>query len=190
MLKTSQELYTAAKQIFTQATEAIGEYKPMLNRSTELNELVDLAYACRETEAFLDESRKNLRIVRELCEQAACQKFAIEIQTQDDGETNIKTGFCTATVTSSQMAPIPNRKTHPQEYAALLRFLNVPEQYINVDDKKDAHCPLALHWPGLVELVAQRAEQGLPLPPGMAGGKTYTQWKLKMLKRKEVDETL
>ena len=174
------EAYRAAKQAHNTCIQQFVKLETMLQDGCRgsKHEVADIAYALRETRELAEDIRKRCDALGKTAQNVGCL-LAIS-----SGNPNaIKTEYVTATPTVRDITSIPKRREQPEQFAALMQFLEVPK---NLWDGGE-HAALSVNWPGLVELISKRSSDGLPLPPGIDPEKTYPEYSLRMLGKKEVD---
>jgi hypothetical protein len=189
MLPLAVNMYSIVKQAHEEATTSITELKravPALSNSD--TELADLAYALKKMEEFADDIRKQCKALGKTVQTAACVTF-IKNHAADDpnAETTdtIKTEYCTARPDVLHVATVPSRKTDPEGYKKFCEFFKLDPALIGDEETPGA---ISINWQGMIELLTERASQGLPLPPGCDPSKTYPMYRLSPIrKRKEVD---
>jgi hypothetical protein len=149
-------------------------------RLTSLPELVDLIYALRKTSELADTARKEMNRIEELTIKQACL-----IWTTTDGNP-IRSDYVTGSPDIKMMASLPRRKSNPEGYAALMRYLGVPDELWDTsDEESEAVRP---HFPGMVDLLSRAMQEGRPLPPGISPENTYPLYKMRLVAKKGVDE--
>jgi hypothetical protein len=157
--------------------------------ASDILEIANVAYAIKQSLNLIESTRKDLNALHDQFCRLACVRWVQQVEmAMTDGtepEDNIKTDFCTATPDIKQIAAIPTRKRDPEGFASLMRFLEIPESVWNVPEECEVVRP---HFPGLVDMLSDRASKGLPLPAGIDPHKTYPQYKLVTRGLKGVDE--
>jgi len=174
----AQDIYTKIKQCHNECYGLVKELLASAPKNQE--ELADIAYALNECTALLKDLGKITNGGSETCQKIACALWSQAEQTQP-----IRTDHMTATPRIRYMATLPSRKKDPEGFAALMTHLGIPQYLWDVPEGQ----PVAaqLNWPGMVELLTQQAEQGLPLPKGVDPSKTYPVYALTIRGRKEVN---
>ena len=139
-------------------------------------ELADLVYVLRQCEQLVNDTRKDITAVMELCEQIACLKW----MTDDPTGSPIRGTLSTASPEVKQMASLPRQSSDPEGYAKLMDYLQIPEAVRDRD-------LLRIHWPAFTDLITELASNGKPLPPGIKADNTYPLYKLRCRKKAGVD---
>jgi hypothetical protein len=173
------ELYKLAKEFHKRVVEEDAALTRWLASNTSREDHADMAYAIRETTNFMEDARKKLFHVSELAQKLACI-ISVHIGQAD----SFRTEHCTATPDPKTFISIPRRSTHPEQYAKLMEHLKIPRELWDVSEED--HAVVKPHWPGLVDYIARQLQEGLPLPGGVDPNKTWVEYKLRLLKKKEV----
>lgn len=143
---------------------------------SDLEELADIAFACRELAGLFDQMRKDSNKTGELAQKIACVQH-IQLGLTDP----IRTEFCSASPQIKQQCVLPRADRHPEQYAKLMEFLGVPKESCAVPE--NGHSLVSFNWKGITDLATQRAEKGLPVPPGCDPELTFAEYKLQMRKK-------
>lgn len=149
--------------------------EPVENRQIKSEDLVDMAYVLREMAALADDIRRECAAHQGLMEKAACIEWVV----RNDPTGPIRGELAVGTPDLKQMSSLPKPKTEPAEYRAMMLYLGVPE---------NLHDVVRPHWPAMVDWISDLTAQGKPLPPGIDLTKTYPVYRLRLLKKKAVDE--
>jgi hypothetical protein len=155
--------------------------------SDSMTENADHAYAMREIEKFLDDSRKDVAAQRKLAERAA----AIKWSTSPSASDNIKTDYCTATPDIKTVAKIPTIEKNPDEYTALMDWLQIDPCLRDhgkvLDELGERETEIvSVKWPAFQDYVTRLVAQGYPPPPGVDPGATWKEYVLRIKKRKPI----
>lgn len=145
-----------------------------------MHEQADYAYAFREIYRLADDLRKEAQLNKDLSEKIACLLWV-----KDGTGESIRTEHCTCTPKVRMSAKIPKKSHDPEDYANLMRFLQIPESVWNIPDEDFE--VVRIHWPGFIEYVSKLLEEGKPLPPGVDPEKSHPLYSLTILGRSPVD---
>ena len=181
MKPNAQQMFRKMREAhdFAVATIAALEQDVQATCGNDEKELADIAYALRETRELAEDLRKRADALGRLAQSAAC---VLQVTVNGSAE-SIKTDYCTAVLKMKTVVSIPKKDRQPEEYAALMDWLNVPrELWQNPESKYSA---VEFHWPGLVDLISQRQAKGERLPPGIDPNKTYVEYSLTMRGKKD-----
>jgi hypothetical protein len=172
-----KQLYATVRGVHEECVLAEQELTRFVKTCADRELLADLAYGLKKTYDFLDDSRKRLKRTQELAERLACTLSVLA----GDGS-RIETQYVHATPDVKQTASLPNRRTQPDEYRALMDHLGVPrELYDGLE-----HAAVDVHYPGLAALLTKNAAEGRPPPPGIDPTRVGSEYRLLMRGVKEV----
>ncbi len=163
--------YKTVSDLHAIAYKQLQDVQDAVKTCSEPKELADYSYGLREISKYADDIRKIADAIKETAEKIAC---AICIRDEHVG--TIRTDYCVATPKLKISASLPSKRKQPEEYNRLLEFLGIRGELADTDSVR-------LHWPGMVDLVTLRAEQGLPLPPGMEDQTTYPVYSLSPMRK-------
>ena len=188
MLEILQECYADAKA----AHEAVYIKLQKLRQTfpeLPIEELADAAYALRESEKYLEDTRKELKATAQTIERFCCLKYLTDASNTEP----IRTEYCTATPDMQTCAKIPKRKDNPAAYEAMMKWLGIDPllwDYGEIETENGIEDTevVSVHWPGFTALLGRLAANGLPLPDGVEVDATYHLYKLRIRKRKAVGE--
>lgn len=183
MKRELAEQYAKLKRFYAEFRGVVKSMEDELRKCVDKEELADTAYAMREAIDLTDEFAKVAKQTKHLAEKMACLLWM-----QGDSDQPIRTKYVTATPDLAQKMGLPTRRKNPEEFKAMMQFLEVPEHLWNVDDKKST--VIEPHWPGMMEHIKELMEQGKPLPPGIDPHKTYPDYKLRLTRRNAVDHEI
>jgi hypothetical protein len=96
----------------------------------------------------------------------------------------IRTEYVTASPDVKQMVSLPRRRSNPEGYATLMRYLGIAQELWDVDE--ESHAAVSFHWPGMIDYVSTLLAQGKPLPPGVDPTSTYPVYKLGLRPKREM----
>lgn len=136
-----------------------------LKSSTDIEDIVDSAYAVKLMETMLDTLKKKCRSVRGNLEYKLGQLFV----TMD--QKNIRTEHCTATPTVSQTATPPTFSKDYDAYAEVMRHFGVPEAHIKAG-------LLQIHYKHFGTYLDNMAKQGKGLPDCIEAMKKHDTYKV------------
>lgn len=182
MRPVAVKLYQAMRRAHQELTELRVELERDVRRGTDvMEEYADDAYATNEAWKLVDDMRKQLNALHGLAEKLGCALWSTQSVTGEP----IRTAHCTATPKPHISAHIPKQSEDPEGYAKLMQFLGVPDELWSRPSGAET---MRMHWPGMVEYLTERAEQGLPLPPGIDPQAQRTTFSLTIRARRPVDE--
>jgi hypothetical protein len=141
-----------------------------------MNELTDAVYSLGEAYKYADDLRREIDKTKKLASKLVCLLWA---KFTEGGP--IRTAHCTGTPRIKMIASVPSARRDPEAYESLMEHLAIPERVWRNDVVRP-------HWPGLVEHLSQRLEQGLPVPPGIDPDKTYPDYAVTIRSKKGVQE--
>jgi len=197
--ETSAEMLPILPVIYTEAINAhaaaylkLQSVKAALPAAT-LNQLCNIAYALRETTKYIEDLRKELIAIEKFAERLACMRFIQDGEKTVRKKENIKTEYCTCTPAVNICAAIPKADKSPDEYNALMNWLGIDpvlrdQGEIETDRGIEDTEVVRIHWPGFQCLLNRLNSQGIALPDGIEMDKTYTEYKLRIRKKKGVNE--
>lgn len=163
--------YKTVSDMHTTAYQELQDVQDAVKTCSDPKELADYSYGLREISKYSDDIRKIADAIKETAEKIACA-----ICVRDEHVGTIRTPYCVATPKLRMTASLPSKKREPEEYNRLLEFLGIRGELSETD------C-VRLHWPGMVDLITMRMEQGKPLPPGMETAKTYPVYSLSPMRK-------
>lgn len=167
-----QAVHRMHEEVYTKLKEIDDETRACSN----MEELADTAFACRETRKLADDIRKMCDVTQGMAEKICCA-----VAVKDEFAGPVKTEYCTATLNIKMCATLPSKTKDPEAYKALLDHFGIDNSLVEND-------AVRFHWPGMVDYVTGLCEQGRPLPPGLNTEKTYPVYALKPLtKRKAIE---
>jgi len=179
MLTQAQQVFQIARDAHGDAYGNVHQLAEQLPTMSSQGELADTALAMREAARYFKDALKEVEKIRELAERLACLLWL-----KDAVGDPIHTDHVSATPQVKTMASVPKRSTQPEQHAALMQWLGVPDHLWAADGPE----VVRVHWPSFVELLTTNAEQGKPLPDGIDPDKTYPRYSLTMRRKKDVDE--
>ena len=174
MHKEVVALYQSARKYHEEAYKAVLRLDELVKSCNNVEELADFAYALREAARYTHDTKSSLERVQTLAERIACLLY---VKGEMGGP--IKTSHCSATPKIKMMASLPKKSTHPEEYAALMAHLGIPDSVAGSE-------AVRLHWPGFTDYLSEQIEKGLPVPPGLE--KTYPVYSLTIRRRLDADD--
>lgn len=180
MLPRCVELFKTVKTAHAATYRLIKMLMADLQSTGDVRETADMVYAAKDAQKFAEDTVKELRGLIELVEKVTCILY-VKAGSLDV----LRTDHCTATPRVGMMASLPRRKTDFESYKKLMDFLKVPENLWHLPEGERG--PVDFDWKGITQLLTDRAEQGLPLPPGIDPSKTYPVYRVTCHPRKEVD---
>jgi len=171
-------MFQTALDAYNDLYERVSEIKRESATCADLEELADIAYAFRETHKYLADIASETKRAQEAVEKLTCLLW---VNTSDGG--TIRTKHCSATPQMKLTASIPKKHSHPERHSKLMGHLGVPEKLWKGDLEL-----VRIHWPSFVEYTSALEEQGKSLPPGIDADKTYTVYRLRIVKKRNVNE--
>lgn len=186
MHKKAQDIYRIAREAHEEIYKLLVELTAVVpNNSNEEN--VDIVYAMREAEKFVDDTRKDINKLKKLAEQVVCLKWASMPHTSKTPK-NIKTPYCTGTPEPKVCAHIPTVEKNPKEYGALMDYLAIDPMLRDIgpvisDLGKEETEVVKVNWPGFQSLINRLVANGCPLPDGIDPNETYTLYEVRCLKK-------
>jgi hypothetical protein len=157
---------------------------PTLGPKANLSDLADLLLSLKKSSDLLDDARKEIDKVMRAVEAIFCKLAVTSNMTEP-----VRTDYCTATPKLKMVASIPSIKTEPEKYAQLMRYLKIPEHLWSTAGGVNGEyqsAKVALHWPGICDLLTERARLGEPMPPGIDPAKVTTNYSVRLTQRKEI----
>lgn len=141
-------------------------------------ERVDLAFVAREGAKLADDCRKEFTALQELLEGVVCAVWVQDgVNDPDATSSTISGELASGSPDVRQMVSLPREKNDPVAFKKLCNHLGIMGRAFK-------NRVFKLHWPSLVDYVSERLASGKPLPPGVKGGKTYSLFRLKPLRRR------
>lgn len=179
MRERLKNIYRTVEKLYREAYNELAISAEELYEERSLEELADTTYALREAGELINRLRIRVEALKTEIEAKACT-IAVE-----SGEIDpIRTEYCTATPDMKISVSVPKRRKEPEAYAELMTALGVPRE---LWDRGVENSPAVdLHYPGLVEMVTERAAAGLPLPPGVSPDRTKTMFRLAIRRRRGI----
>jgi len=175
------ELYDETRKLHMELYGELGDIRDVAKVGKfDLKEMIDRIYVMRETARVLDDLRKEATGISQVLEKIACLLWVQQNQNNPKPEP-IRTALCTGTPDVGMQAKVPKKKTDPEAYAKLMKFLGVPDELAEKEIVRT-------HWPSMVEYLTSLASQGRPLPDGIAPTDTYPVYSIKVLMRMGLDE--
>lgn len=158
-------------------------------QGVELEELVDIAYACREINKFVESLDKEVRGLDKFVERIGCLKWLQMV----DGPDNIQTEYATATPDMRTCAKIPSVEADPAGYHKLMDYLGIDPVLRDAGDIETEHGKestevVRVHWPGFQTLVNRLNREGFQLPEGINPAANYTDYKFRIRGRKKIND--
>lgn len=189
MLASAQQLYREVRAAHERIYKAMQELHGLLP-SLSTKEATDTIYALREMETLLDDSRKEVKRVKNITEKLVCIKWTL-----DGIGGTISTDYCTGSPDNKICAKMPdaNKPEERADYEALMSYLGIdPQLWDNgevmtekgLEDTKVVN----IHWPGFQDYCNRLIAAGYQLPPGIDKDKTYTLYSVSIRKKKGVDQ--
>jgi len=121
-----------------------------------LSDLVDIGFLCKDIAELLDDWRKDCNARKELI----VKILALRCITV--GNSTVQGKLASVSLDATIEVEVP--KSGTPEYDEVMKYFGIPIE-----------APFQPHWRRVQELVAQRYQEGVPLPPGF--GKQYTKTK-------------
>lgn len=183
LVKSHLDLYNRVKRMHAHVYSRLSALREAVCSGTINTQAdrVDLAFLTRDILNHVLDIRKETESLLHLFEQVTCAVWVQETATDlEAGSTAIKGTLARATPDVKMAATMPSAKREPEAYRSLLTDIGLPASLI------DADC-VRMHWPGMIEYVSQLVAAGKPLPAGIDPSKTYPQYKLTLVKHKDVD---
>lgn len=185
MHPTAREYYCKVKELYEHHVKGLIAMRALVEKTADLKELVDWAYAINQSSKFLDEMRKNINGIEDLAERIACL-----IYMQTGCAEPIRTPHVTGTPNIKMIATLPKRRkpdgAQNPEWIKLMTHLGVPKHLVEIEDQH----AVDFHFPGLMAYLTRLQMEGRPLPPGVDTSRTYPEYTVKLTPRRGVDESL
>lgn len=172
------EVYKALKRVHEEVFSQRAAIHEAMRTETDMKELADIAYATREAVKFVEEIRKDLNKINDVAQKLGTLAWT---KLSPDGEP-IRTDYCIGTPKVHQGASLPTKDKDFESYEKLMNYIGIPYELYGGEYEV-----VRPHWPGFIEWLSDRAEQGEPLPPGVDPERKYPIFKLSCRKVKEVD---
>ncbi len=171
MVPEAQALFAILENAHSQVYLGVKALHEKVAACHDMVELTELAWTLKQSHKYADDMRKELERTQKTCERLACLLW-----TKTDGGP-IRSPSCTATPRVKMMASLPHRERDPEAYAALMSYLKIPPELWGDKDNYDV---VRVHWPGFVDYLTEKIENGEPTPPGIDVTKTYPVYGLTM----------
>lgn len=146
------------------------------NTPMKQHDRVDSIYLMRLLEELLDDTRKEIKRTKELLERITCITWAKDI----NSEPTIRGRLCRGKPDVSKAAKIPSKSKNPEEFAALMSSLNIPQDMVELGVVKP-------HWPNLVQYLTAQSAEGKPFPPGIDPTTSFDVYKVTCTKNRNLD---
>lgn len=166
------ELYKLLRSTHAQAYVALQPERALAQKTVDLKELADSAFALREIQALAKDIEKEARLAKEVYEKIAC---VVLLETTNDE--CIRTEYCHAKPLLKTMRSVPKKGT--PEYVEFCDAIGITPFAVEHDTARP-------HWPGLVEYVTECDRAGLNPPKGM-GKDPYHVFSLTIRKKPGAD---
>lgn len=142
----------------------------------DLPYLADVIYLCKQARDLAHDMRKELDAFINVAEKITSLLWA-----QGDGET-IHGAIATGVPQPGVALSPPTKSGKPEEYAALMRAMGVPEEWWG------GECDvLRPHFPGLEDYATKTLAEGGNLPPAFAALKQTPRFTVTSRKHRDVD---
>lgn len=141
-----------------------------------MEDLCDTACVLREISQVSDDIRKEASLLKDRCEKTAVFKWVKQGLNNPDELGPIKGELAMGTPNIKTMVPVPKPTRDPEAYIAMMLELGVDLSAVEQDLVRP-------HWPGLVDYLTLRQEQGLPTPECLKGKTQYEIMSLNPLRR-------
>ena len=156
------------------------EYMARLKGAISRNELspesvLDACWLMFEIAKYAEDVEKEARKQRELLEKICCGVWVVRCAADPNAPGHLEGAIARGTPKLGLGVNLPEKGS--EEYREFLAFLGLSEEQIDRDVVRP-------HWPHVQDLLTERAEQGLPTPPGIPADRTYPRYKLVALQPK------
>lgn len=158
-------------------------------QAIELEELVDIAYACREISKFIESIDSEAKGLDKFVERIGCLKWLQMV----DGPDQIRTEYATATPDMRTCAKIPSVKVDPVAYNKLMDYLGIDpilrdSGEIETEHGRESTEVVRVHWPGFQTLVNRLNREGYQLPEGVNPSANYTDYKFRIRGKMKIND--
>jgi len=140
----------------------------LIKDSPSVEHICEVAFYFQEMAKLCKDLQVECDKLSGLAQKIACIKF----MHSDPDKSTIECEDFFAEPDVKMSANIPSRTADPEGYAALLKWMGVPEELRNQGS-------LRVHWPEFKEILTERIKGGKPLPPGITPEKTHAHYHLK-----------
>lgn len=140
--------------------------------------LADLGYALRESIKLLEDASKELKRVEKLTAQMFCTLWAMDPLAAD----RVKTEWCSCAGVVKTVCNPPDPEAQPEEFAAVMRAIGVPDEAIKTGAMK-------LSFQGLGDWMTHAERQGLNLPEACKGT-VFKDYRLNIIARRKLSSVL
>ena len=171
MLERFKELYRVAFVAHSELSQALHNVEAGLD-SEAAEDVADANLVLDEITKLMEDLRKQAFAKTTLTNKLLCFRW-LQIA---DGEP-IRTRVCSYSPRVIHMPKVPSHKKEPEAYAAVCRHFGIPEA--TIEDRT-----FQPHWPSLLKQVEKLAEEGKPLPAGLAEQPTYPEYRVTRTKKK------
>ena len=176
------QTYGEIKSLFIKAYTELTEYRDKVKTlKYDERDLVNFVYVLRETSRYLDELRKEMNAVGDLCEKVCCAIFTKDAL--NSTETSIRASLATGTPKLRMQAKIPKRSDEPKKFYALMKHFGIDPKTADLD-------VMRIHWPSMRDSLSTTLAEGKPLPPGIDPEDTYPIYSVTVLQIQDLDELL
>lgn len=176
MLNELLEAYRRIRSAYNDQYATITRLRKYIEKCGDVKELADIDLVCREAAKYLDDIRKEFARTQDIAGKLACMIWVSDA----DSDGPIRGRLSTATPNLRMTASLPNQHRDPEQYAALMNSLGVPEEL-----RKSG--VVMVYWPKMVDYLSTLCEQGKPMPAGIDMDKTYPAYSLTNRLKKGVE---
>lgn len=162
LAKTYRNLYREVYQpLMDQLSHVSREAMKIPNKGISTEDAVDLGFLCREIENLFDECRKEAKARHERIARLIAQDLVDKVMSGSEVDDPLVRGLYASGSPNVGVTPkVPKKGT--QGYFDLCKHLGIPIDLAN-------RGLVVFHYPLLVELCTELAQEGKPMPPGLVG---------------------
>ena len=171
MLDRFRELYRVAFVAHSELSQVLHNVEAGLDSETA-EDVADANLVLDEITKLMEDLRKQAFQKTDILNKLLCLRW-IQIA---DGEP-IRTKLCSFSPRVIHMPKVPSPHKDPEKYAEVCRYFGLPEETVESRTFRP-------HWPSLLKQVEKLAEEGKPLPAGLAEQPTYPEYRVTRTKKK------
>lgn len=136
------------------------DFEGEVTKSTSLQEIADLSYACREVSNLAEQIGKDARKLKKAVDMVACLQWLQDT----NASPNIQTVYCTATPDIKEGIRMPSNRNSP-EYKRILEGLGLDP---------DLSPFIKISYKEMQKLADKNVDEGRPMPEGLLPSKYQT----------------
>lgn len=175
LLDVFHEIHSLHKVLFG---ELLKTREKIQDGRTSQFDLVDAAYILKQIQLTAEEIRKDADSFVRLTEKVICLRWIVDTQMNPESGSNIKAEFATGTPDVKMRVKLPTRRNDKANWTKLMKWLGADEFTIQNE-------LVDVRWPQFQELIRQRNEEGLPVPPGVDLKTQYPEHSVRLTPRKK-----